>query len=418
MPHGPRIANLCLRYPSRRVCSVSTLIPAPAPIGAVELTNRRLIALHGHDATHFLHGLTTNSVRSGQAGGYYSAFLNAQGRVLHDVFIYSASHSKVYTASLRQGVASVNDPAYLIEVDAHQTGNLLKHLKRYKLRAKVTVAAVEEGAGWGVWSVWDEGTPWTLHPSASSAAVGFASGAGAAVDDEVIGCVDARAPGMGRRLVLGGMGGPSASDVLGAMGVDVGVSTPTPPSAYTIRRMLRGVAEGQEEIPREGALPQEYNLDFMGGIDFKKGCYVGQELTIRTHHTGVVRKRVLPVVLYGKGQARPERLEYRAQGEDWKMPPAGENVVPSDKGRARSAGKWIGGVGNIGLAVCRLEMMTDMVLTGEETRWRPEAEFTTKWVDDDGGGGDGTEEEVRIKAFVPDWIRGQIKVRNPQRRVE
>ena len=399
----------------------------------MELTNRRLIAVHGHDATHFLQGLTTNSVRSGQAGGSYSAFLNAHGRVLHDVFIYSAGHSKTYTESPSQGFGSVpQDPAYLIEVDAKEAGNLLKHLKRYKLRAKVSVAAVDQEE-WSVWSVWDEGTPWTPHPSASASSgasisgtgsgTGSGSGAGSGSnplsgspvgDNETIGCVDARAPGMGRRLVLrAGARDPSASDVLGQMGVEL----QTPLSAYTIRRMLRGVAEGQDEMLREVALPQEYNLDFMGGVDFKKGCYVGQELTIRTHHTGVVRKRVLPVMLYGGrgGQAQPERLVYEPRGGDWKMPPRGENIVPVEKGRVRSAGKWIGGVGNVGLAVCRLEMMTDMVLTGEDTRWRPEDEFKTKWVD---GGGDGTEEEVRIKAFVPDWIRGQIKVRNPQRRVE
>ena len=48
--------------------------------------------------------------------------------------------------------------------------------------------------------------------------------------------------------------------------------------------------EGQIEIPKETALPLESNIDIMGGIDFRKGCYVGQELTIRTHHTGVVRE--------------------------------------------------------------------------------------------------------------------------------
>jgi folate-binding protein YgfZ len=39
-------------------------------------------------------------------------------------------------------------------------------------------------------------------------------------------------------------------------------------------------------------------LELQHGVDFRKGCYVGQELTARTHHTGVVRKRVVPVLLY------------------------------------------------------------------------------------------------------------------------
>lgn len=48
------------------------------------------------------------------------------------------------------------------------------------------------------------------------------------------------------------------------------------------------------------AIPLEYNLDGLHGISYEKGCYIGQELIARTHHKGVVRKRVFPVV-FGEG---------------------------------------------------------------------------------------------------------------------
>lgn len=64
---------------------------------------------------------------------------------------------------------------------------------------------------------------------------------------------------------------------------------------YHRERILRGVPEGAFEIQSKQSIPFEFNIDVMGGIDFNKGCYLGQELVTRTHHRGVVRKRILPL---------------------------------------------------------------------------------------------------------------------------
>ncbi len=114
--------------------------------------------------------------------------------------------------------------------------------------------------------------------------------------------LDPRSPGLGSRHVVAG----DATPRLGLAAAPV-----VPETAYQIRRYLHGVAEGQDEIQREQALPLESNMDVMGGVDFHKGCYVGQELTIRTKHRGVVRKRILPCILYSEGTPVPERLAYR-----------------------------------------------------------------------------------------------------------
>ena len=84
---------------------------------------------------------------------------------------------------------------------------------------------------------------------------------------------------------------------------------------YTVHRIMHGVPEGAIELPALSALPLNSDLDIMGGsglfdclaqtlvltlliVDFRKGCYVGQELTVRTYHTGVIRRRVFPVQIY------------------------------------------------------------------------------------------------------------------------
>ena len=283
------------------------------------------------------------------------------------MFIYPTAQSRTWsTAQSGQD----KEGGFLIEVDANEAEALAKHLKRFKLRAKVAIRVVDEGE-WGVYAVWG--------PSNAQPALGVTAEAG-------IGCVDGRAPGMGSRVVVDHSRGK-----VDVKAEEVGVGS------YDVRRMMNGVPEGQGEILKESALPQESNIDYMGGIDFRKGCYVGQELTIRTHHTGVVRKRILPVQLYAAEENEPERLAYDLNS-NIALPLRGANISRAEK-KGRSAGKWVGGVGNVGLALCRLEIMTDTVLTGEGSQWKPEDKFKVAW--EPGVGKEGG--EVKIKAFIPEW---------------
>jgi folate-binding protein YgfZ len=63
---------------------------------------------------------------------------------------------------------------------------------------------------------------------------------------------------------------------------------------YETMRLLYCIPEGENEL--KDKLPLNYNLDKINGISFKKGCYIGQELTQRTHHTGVIRKVLMPFI--------------------------------------------------------------------------------------------------------------------------
>jgi folate-binding protein YgfZ len=296
--------------------------------------------------------------------GFYSAFLSAQGRVLHDVIVYPDS-------------SKPPGEGFLIDVDADEAGRLERHIKRYKLRAKFAVRLVDVGE-MGVWAAWGEG-------------VAVTQGKGE------VAMVDPRCPALGWRMV-------TSRD---RPEVDL---ESVEERDYTIRRYLAGIPEGQKEILREQALPLESNMDIMGGIDFRKGCYVGQELTIRTKHRGVVRKRILPCMIYPEDNPAPEVLIYTpnslaAEGEfkSAEEIPSETSIGRVEK-KGRSAGKWLAGIGNVGLALCRLEIMTDLVLPGEAsagTGFSPSDEFVlTEKVEADGVG-----RKVKIKAFVPAWLR-------------
>ena len=441
MPTSLRPRSICLRciIQQRHKSTSSAKRPFPPASGKVRLDTRRLVSVQGYDASRFLQGLTTNNVHRHQTNGWYCAFLSATGRVLWDAFIYPVHWSRKYHDWLTGGVNvssssssssiavrkdSQDEPGYLVEVDASEVDAFVRHLKRHKLRAKVSVRAVEPGA-FSVWSVWRKEERWTPHTStlaAIAAAATTADGTGkkgaSTIDsthdpDSVIQLIDGRAPGFGRRLVL------FADDQVDSSSfADLSNTTA---KAYQVRRYLHGIPEGSAEIRRDAVLPLEYNIDYMGGIDFRKGCYIGQELTIRTHHTGVVRKRILPVALYPTDESSAEReppsvLEYEEEEEEGTTtfpsgtPPVGTDIKRSG-GKGRSAGRWIAGIGNVGLGLCRLETMTDIRLTAEIPEQSPDQRFEMRWMDGN------TEHQVGVKAFVPDWHRGKERVKSPPKRV-
>ncbi|KAI8932069.1 hypothetical protein NX059_010957 [Plenodomus lindquistii] len=315
---------------------------APRTSGTTPLAHRSLISLSGPDAVKFLQGLITNNVDASRQSPFYAAFLDARGRVLWDVFVW------VWPKL----VAEQENWACYIEVDQTEAAALKKHLKRHKLRSKVVI---EDVGSVDVWAAWGD--------------------APAQVQAEHVlsGLQDPRAPGLHRYLVAKGQTSPWD----GAEIVDT--------SEYHLQRYLCGIPEGPVEIPRESALPMECNIDLSSGIDFKKGCYVGQELTIRTKHTGVVRKRVLPVQLeYASDSATPP-----VSGTDIKQLDDDGNTK---KGRA--AGKFIAGVGQVGLAMCRLEMMTSMKISAEGGSWKPGMQFG---LETDAG-------VVKIRPVLHDWF--------------
>lgn len=351
----------------------------------VALPSRTLISLDGPDATDFLHNLIPAPVLplEEKESCIASAFLNAKGRVIHDVFLYKPSKA--------------NGQQWFLEVDTNSASTIMKHLKKHKLRSKFKLERLtpEQAA---IFYLWPR----------------------SAVPDQVDGLSilqDPR-PNMGKR---GYLVAQDASTKLEKSLAAHEAKEENHWEDYMIHRMLNGHAEGPVEILSDHALPQESNFDFYGGIDFHKGCYLGQELTIRTHHTGIVRKRILPVQIYSDTDPIPKeqtRTMYDPVAA-LPQPPNEANISKCGaRGRSgRSTGKWLGGYGNIGLALCRLETMTDVSLTAEGSQYNAESdEFEVTWQE----GETGESRNVKVKAFVPPWLRqamdDSIKARSERSR--
>ncbi|KAI9632121.1 putative transferase CAF17, mitochondrial [Dioszegia hungarica] len=307
---------------------------------AARLSRKSVLEISGPDTQKFLKGLTCKDVEPIQGG--YSGFLNASGRVLHDVFIFP-----------------VQPDRYLIthESPPNHPAPLQKYLQPFKLRSKVRFKDVSaEWDAWGMWGVEAGSKPerkWKAGSlGAAEASWSWPDGiADLGLRSQEVGCWDLRAgvDGLGQQILV-----PAGSEPLGTISSE---------SDYHLNRMRLGIPEGPQELVSEAALPMESCMDVHGGVDFRKGCYVGQELTVRTYHTGATRKRILPISLFPlrSDSALPadlspgEALTPGTFGEVTYHPPASSSTK-----KPKSAGKILSlhdTYGSVGLGLLRLEMV-------------------------------------------------------------
>ena len=280
------------------------------------------------DAAQFVQGLVTNDVLSlggGRGGCMYAGMLNAKGRMLHDVFLYRQEDVDRRLGGAEAGVTAAEGAAHtlLADVDAASVGKVVAMWNRYKLRAKVTVEDVSRD--YRTWVLFGEG-------------LGGAEETGDWFEDP-------RLPALGKRMVA-----PAGVDPFSSFmkGIEGDVSIEDGSELFRAFRTRYGVAEGDTEIPSGEALPLEYNLDGLNGVSFKKGCYVGQELTARTHFNGVVRKRLMPVAF--QGPVDPE---------------IGPGTPVKVAGAKKPAGKIIAVCGDVGLAHLRLAPALAVIAKGD-----------------------------------------------------
>ena len=395
--------------PRRRISSSSKLPPPPPSFARVQLPSRSFIALHGPEASRFLQGLVTSNIHPIVPAApqvLYSAFLNAQGRLLNDVFIYTLPRSAPLLAHADAGVTTQDAddaPVYVIEASAEEAQSLASRLVKHKLRAKLTVRmlptdALETHAAWS--DAPDPATPAAPLPPPSPD-----------YRQPLHVATDPRTPHLGLRILA-----PARHASPAAPAPIFDLVPPTgDPRHYTIRRYLRGVAEGPRELRREATLAHAANLDLLGAVDLRKGCYVGQELVTRTAHRGVVRRRVVPCRLFaGDGEEPPGSMAYEGRME-WEVPAGAEvkwvggehgeggEAEVAGRRRARSEGTWLAGIGEVGLAEVKLESVVGLGPTGESIPgWRDSGGWGLEWE----GAGKG---EVRLKGFVPDWWRERME---------
>ncbi|KAK7406220.1 hypothetical protein VNO78_07840 [Psophocarpus tetragonolobus] len=297
----------------KRLCNrCETQVQDAGPLVSL-LKSRSLIRFCGPDTLKFLQGLLTNDVRRlGEGIGdrtqhlptsnlpatsvppIYAALLTPQGRFLYDLFLYRPPTCDTKLDHTGTGPDShPHQPFHLFaDVDASVLDELLQTFRRYRLRSKVEIDDVS--SDFSCWQRYGAGIPEKSseveEPEAAS--VGW----GAAVD----GTAMSSSRGSDRgwqwfkdpRWVSLGFRGIFPSNITPPL---VEVDKETDEQNFLLWRIEKGVAEGSTEIPKGEAVPLEYNLAGLNAISFDKGCYVGQELIARTHHKGVIRKRIVPI---------------------------------------------------------------------------------------------------------------------------
>ena len=219
---------------------------------AAFLADRGVVRVEGEDAPDFLQGLSTNDVVGLSTGeARYAALLTPQGKILFDFFVLRAPGAP---------------PAFLLDCPRALAADLARRLSIYKLRAKVAIN--DASADFGVVADW-------------GGAADLPAGAHIYADP--------RAAALGRRAILP----RAAAEAFGEAALP----------AYEALRIGVGAPMGGVDFAYGDAFPHDADMDLFNGVDFHKGCYVGQEVVSRMKHRGEARKRVVRVRLAGPAPA-------------------------------------------------------------------------------------------------------------------
>jgi folate-binding protein YgfZ len=231
------------------------------------LEERGILAVSGPDRRLFLQGLVSNDVEKlaskelpGRA--VYAALLTAQGKYLHDFVM-----------------VELGDAIWL-DAEAARLGDLRRRLSLYRLRAKVEILERPELA---VAAAFGEG---------ALAAMGLAGEPGEALPLEGgLVLADPRLSALGARAILPRDGLRPALAALGLEEADF--------AAWDRHRLRLGIPDGSRDLVPDKSILLEAGFDELHGVDWQKGCYVGQELTARTKYRGLIKKRLFPVHIDG-----------------------------------------------------------------------------------------------------------------------
>jgi folate-binding protein YgfZ len=282
-----------------------------ADLRCVVLERRGVLRLSGADARKLLQGLVSNDVdRLAPDSALYAALLTPQGKYLFDFLLHERG-----------------DGAILLDGELDRLPALIQRLSMYRLRAQVAMENMSEGLA-----------VLAVFGADAAARLGLPPEAGAArVEGDVALAVDPRLAELGARVVL-----PRGQ--VDAFVAEHGLA-PVPFADYDRHRLELGVPDGSRDLVVEKSILLESGFEELNGVSFGKGCFVGQELTARTKHRGLIKKRLVPV---------------RAEGP---LPAPGTPVTRGgrDAGEMRSGADGGVELGGIGLALLRLEQLAPPV---------------------------------------------------------
>jgi|SoimicmetaTmtHPB_FD_contig_61_30344_length_1129_multi_3_in_0_out_0_2 tRNA-modifying protein YgfZ len=227
---------------------------------AALLSDRAVVRVSGPAAHGFLQGLITNDIDKAKPGGaIHAGLLTPQGKILFDFFVVPAADG------------------FLLEIAKAKAGELAQRLGFYKLRAQVEIA---EDPSFAVAAAW---------------------GAPPRLPDGAIAYADPRLSALSLRILL------QAEADARNLGCTIAAE-----DEYHAHRIALGVPEGGRDYAFGDAFPHEAMFDRLAGVDFDKGCFIGQEVVSRMEHRGIARKRIVGVE--GEGPLPPSGTEITAGG--------------------------------------------------------------------------------------------------------
>lgn len=285
------------------------------------LPDRCIVRFSGDDAGTFLNGLLTANIAALPPGGAcYAALLTPQGKILVDMIVSAAPAER--------------GEAFCFDIPQSRREPFLARMKAYDLRGKYAVEDL--GGTHAVLAVWGgAGRDASAAPSHHSCHQ------------------DPRLAALGQRMIV-----PPGE--AGAAAARIGAEL-VPPDAYEAHRIALGIPRGDVDFAYADAFPHEADMDQLHGVDFQKGCFVGQEVVQRMERRNSARTRVVCVTLEGAA------------------PAAGAEVT--------AGGKTIGTMGSAagrrGLALLRLDRAADALGAGHSLRAG----------------------EATLRLVKPDWVR-------------
>jgi folate-binding protein YgfZ len=264
---------------------------------AALLPDRGVVKVAGEDAGKFLNGLVTVDIATVAPGhARFAALLTPQGKIIADFFVAAAPAG--------------DGGGFFLDVPRAMAVPLVQRLNFYRLRARVIVEDLSDVLG--VIAAWS----------------------GNAQTQCGLSYADPRLPELGLRIMLPPHLADRAIAELGAQWVEA--------AEYEAHRISLGVPRGEADFGYGDAFPHEADMDQLRGVDFDKGCFVGQEVVSRMAHRGSARTRVVPVRYDGVA------------------PAAGTPVTAGD----RSIGTLGAAANGHGLAMLRLDRAADALAAG------------------------------------------------------
>lgn len=276
---------------------------------AAKLQDRGTISVSGKDSLRLLQSLVTADIHTvcpPEVSSTACAFLDRRGRLLFGALIHSNETNK-----------------YLIDLPASRVPALMKHLRMFRLRSEVDVD--DASTDYDVWQ--------------------FAGINRNYVPQEI--GPDPRLPALGRR-------GPLPCGFVVNSKLDVKSE-----DSYERLRIMHGIPDGADFS--HGALPLDLGLHLINGVSFNKGCYLGQELTARSHFTGVLRKRLTTLLVTGEELTEGvgpsvldniQAMDWLTEDKSYRLTPEAEIIVEGGNGKV--IGRVTSAIDNVGTAVLRM----------------------------------------------------------------